>query len=143
MIDLAFNEFFAFPVGPRGLTLTPKLQNLDGKQVRILGYMVRQGAPSPGLFLLAPLPLRLHDSEYGLADDLPSATLFVHLPEYKNQVVPYIRGPLLLIGSLSVGNQEVVDGRISIVRLTLKTIPQELADRIPHAAAAPQPPMYR
>jgi hypothetical protein len=137
--DLKFNEFFTLPIGPRGLTLTQKLQSLDGKQVRILGYMVRQGEPYPGLFLLAPLPLRLHDSEYGLADDLPPTTMFIHLPEYKDKIVPYMAGPLLLIGTLNVGNHEEVDGRISIVRLTLDAVPPAIADRLQQATLAPQP----
>jgi hypothetical protein len=137
--DLKFNEFFTFPIGPRGLTLTQKLQSLDGKQVRILGYKVRQGEPYPGFFLLTPLPLRLHDSEYGLADDLPPTTMFVHLPEYKDKIVPYVAGPLLLIGTLHVGNREEVDGRISIVRLIIDAVPPVIADRIQQTTVTPQP----
>jgi hypothetical protein len=138
--DLKFNEFFALPVGPRGLTLTQKLQSLDGKRVRILGYMVRQGQPFPGFFLLTPLPLRSHEQEYGLADDLPPTTLFVHLPKDQDQVAPYVAGPLLLIGVLSVGNQEEADGRISLVRLTLEAVPPTIAKRRQQTPAEPQPP---
>ncbi len=139
--DLKFNEFFELPVGPRGLALTQKLRSLDGKRVRILGYMVKQGDPHPGVFLFAALPLQLHDHEYGLADDLPPATIFVHLSEYKDKIVPYLAGPFLLTGSLRVGNQEEVDGRISLVRLTLDTVPPAIAESIRQAAlnSRPQP----
>jgi hypothetical protein len=40
--ELNFSEFFVSPVGDRGLMLTEKLRGLDGKRVRILGYIVRQ-----------------------------------------------------------------------------------------------------
>ncbi len=139
--NLKFNEFFELPVGPRGLTVTQKLRSLDGKPVRVLGYMVKQGDPHPGLFLFATLPLQVDDRDYGLADDLPPATIFVHLPEYQDKIVPYIAGPLLLTGSLSVGNQEEADGRVSLVRLTLDAVPPALAESIRQAAvhSRPQP----
>lgn len=133
VIDLTFKEFFVLPVGPRGLTVTEKLQSLDRKRVRILGYMARQGEPHPGFFLLTPRPIQLHEHEYGHADDLPPTVVFVHLPQYKDTIVPYINGSLLLVGTLSVGNQEEKDGRISMVRLTLNTVPQAIVARIERA----------
>jgi hypothetical protein len=60
------------------------------------------------------------EKEDGMADDLPPATLFVHLPPAQAGVVPpYQHGLLLLTGTLSVGNREEADGRVSIVRLQL------------------------
>lgn len=115
---LAFGEFFG-PVGARGLVLSPKLRALDGKRVRLLGYMVRQETPQPGVLLLAPRPLRLHEPEYGLADDLPAALAYVFLSPSSAKPVPFTPGPLLLTGVLSVGNRPEPDGRISLVRLRL------------------------
>ena len=79
--ELKFSEFFVSPIGDRGLTLTDKLRSLDGKRVRILGYMAQQEQPVPGMFLFSAIPVRLNEEHYGLADDLPAATLFVSMPK--------------------------------------------------------------
>jgi hypothetical protein len=116
--ELKFSEFYD-PIGPYGLKYSQKLSGLDGKRVRILGYMVQQGSPAPGVLLLTPVPLKLHEEEYGLADDLPPATVHVFVPTSRDQVVPFTPGLLLLTGTLSIGNREEPDGRISTVRLYL------------------------
>ena len=113
--DPAFGERFG-PIGDRGLTLTEKLRSLDGKLVRIL--VDREEAPA-GTFLLTPFPQMMHEHEYGLADHLPPATLFVTVPGEEDREVPYTPRLLLLTGTLSVGNREEPDGRVSLVRLTL------------------------
>ena len=77
-IDLKFFEFFKMPIGPRGLQPTEKLVGLDGKRVRILGYMAKQEQSAAGMFLLTPLPVSMGDEDEGLADDLPPSTVFVH-----------------------------------------------------------------
>jgi hypothetical protein len=120
MAELKFRDFFVMPVGPRGLEMTPKLLELDARRVRILGYMARQEDPHPGFFMLAPVPVNVAEASGGMADDLPPATLFVHLPPSQaTTVVPHQAGLLVLTGTLSVGNREEGDGRISIVRLQL------------------------
>lgn len=116
--SLAFSDFFA-PIGRKGLEYSEKLRGLDGRRVRILGFMVAQEAPQPGRFLLAPRPLQLHQSEYGLADDLPAATLLVEAPADAERVLPFTPGPLLLTGTLRLGNREEPDGRVTTVRLVL------------------------
>jgi len=118
--ELKFSEFFVSPIGPRGLTLTEKLRSLDGKRVRILGYMAQQEQPAPGMFLFNAIPVRLNEEHYGLADDLPAATLFVSMPKDRGQVVRYTPEMMLLTGTLSLGNREEADGRISTVRLALE-----------------------
>ena len=124
--ELTFSEFFVTPVGPRGLTPTEKLLRLDGKRVRLLGYMVQQERRMPGRFLLTSRPVRVHEEHYGLADDLPPATVHVLMPSQTDQLVPYTPRPLHLTGMLSVGNREEPDGRISIVRLILDSPPPGL-----------------
>lgn len=116
--ELKFGEIFE-PIGRKGLALSEKVQGLNGKRVRILGYMVRQNPPTPGRLLLAPFPVQLHDEEYGLADDLPPSTVHVFVAEKGEQPVPFTPGLLLLTGRLEVGNREEADGRISTVRLHL------------------------
>lgn len=125
---LRFQEIFA-PIGRRGLEFSEKARSLAGCRVRILGYMVRQDRPQPGMLLLSPIPVQLHESEYGLADDLPPSTIHVSVPDLRDQIVHYTRGPLLLTGTLSLGNQEEGNGRISVIRLTLDA--PDVPDRKP------------
>jgi len=113
--ELKFSEFFVNPVGSRGLVLTEKLKGLDGKRVRILGHMVRQEHATKGWFLLTPVPVQLHDHDS--SDDLPPACVRVGLPSAIE--VGYTPQLLLLTGTLSFGNLEESDGRISMVRLSL------------------------
>ncbi len=117
--ELKFSDFFVRPVGKRGLELTDKLQQLDGKRVRILGYMVDQVEPPPGRLLLTPMPKQIHEHDNGLADDLPASTVYVSVPTVREKPVPHAPGLMLLTGTLSVGNRTEADGRISVVRLAL------------------------
>ena len=117
--ELKFAEFFKSPTGPLGLELTDKLRDLAGQRVRILGFMVRQTRPSPGVAILAPFALVTNEFEYGLADDFPSSVVFVEVPRFADLAVPHTPGPLLLTGTLEVGRREEPDGRVSLVRLRL------------------------
>lgn len=117
--ELKFNDFFDFPISEGGLSYSETIRALDGRKVRILGYMVKQETPSPGLFLLTPTPQQLHEEEYGLCDDLPPATLHVVMAREPDVVAPFTPGLMLLTGTLRVGTREEADGRISAVRLEL------------------------
>ncbi|MBK9991918.1 MAG: hypothetical protein IPP19_14640 [Verrucomicrobia bacterium] len=117
--ELKFSDFFVSPVGPRGLTYTDTIKRLDGQRVRILGFMVRQTRPSPGVAMVAAYSFATHEGEYGLCDDLPPATLFIQVPKYSDLAVPFTPGPLLLTGRLEIGPRQETDGRISHVRLLL------------------------
>ena len=132
--ELKFSEFFVNPVGPRGLELTDKLKALDGKRVRILGYMVAQDERPPGSFLLTPVPVHLHDHDSALADDLPAATVHVFVPGKPS--IGHTRQLLLLTGTLSVGSRPEPDGRVSAVRLTLD--PQQHFGRGPKSKSNDQ-----
>jgi len=119
-LDLMFSSFFRQPVGPRGLELGAAWRVADGRQVRLLGYMVAQEAPTPGRFLLAPRPLRLSEDADGAADDLPPGVVTVLLAEGQQQrTVVHQPGLLALVGRLQVGRQEDASGRVSWVRLVL------------------------
>lgn len=117
--ELKFSDFYTSPAGPRGLAYTDAITRLNGQRVRILGFMVRQTRPSPGVALLAAYSFATHEGEYGLCDDLPPATLFVQIPKYSDLAVPFTPGPLLLTGRLELGPRQEADGRISHVRLLL------------------------
>jgi len=119
--DIKFREFFKMPIGPRGLEPTDKLLGLNGKRVRIFGYMVNAEEPSAGPFILAPLAVSMAEKEDGPADDMPATILFVHIENAEGLIVPHIPGLLKLTGTLDLGNQEETDGRVSAVRLHLDT----------------------
>lgn len=143
--ELKFAEFFKTPVGPKGLELTDRVRSLDGKAVRILGYMVVEAvgqcnanaapptrgkraaawfeASVPGRMLLCPTGQTVNFGHYGLCDTLPPQTLFVTVPEFFGEPVPYTPGPMLLTGRLEVRQKTEADGRISTLRLVLADSP--------------------
>lgn len=116
--DLKFHDFFKLPVGKRGLELTDKFLGLNGKRVRIVGYMAKAETPTPGMFVLSPLPVDLGDEDESLSDDLPASALFVHTGA-SQFAVPHITGLIKLTGTLSIGSQEEADGHVSMARLIL------------------------
>lgn len=123
-IDLSFCDFYQLPIGPAGLQPTEKLLQLRGKTVRIVGYMVHEENPTPGIFMLAPQPVSLADIEDGPADDLPATVITAHMPSADaQQVLSYRPGLWDLTGKLEVGNTEENNGRISYVRLILDPLP--------------------
>ena len=81
------------PVGPRGVVLTEKLTRLDGKRVRMLGYMVRHDSARPGSFLFTAMPVQVHDHDS--SDDLPPAVVHVSVPTCRGTQVPYVPGLML------------------------------------------------
>jgi len=117
---LAFADFFAQPIGPRGLEPTAALKAADGQEVRLVGFMVRREHPQAGSFLLTPRPVTMAEHADGEADDLPAATVTVVLDASQRQrLVAYQPGPVALTGRLEVGPAEDETGRVSWVRLRL------------------------
>lgn len=116
--ELKFNEIYKLPVGPRGLEPSAKLLSLNGKQVRLLGYMAKQDEATPGVFILSPLPVLMGHEDESFADDMPANAVFVHLHDAR-QINGYVPGLINLSGVLSVGQWHEADGRISYVRLQL------------------------
>jgi hypothetical protein len=120
IIELKFRDFFASPVGPRGLEPSAALRAADGQRVRLVGYMVAQEHPPAGSFFLTPLPLQMSEHADGDADDLPPSTVTVVMPQvYSRMPLAHTRGLMQLTGVLSVGRAEAADGRVSWVRLLL------------------------
>jgi hypothetical protein len=113
---LDFHEFFE-PSHSR-LEPTAKLLGLNGKRVRLSGFMVKMELPSKGAFYLAATPI-FCDEAGGGTGDLPPETVRVTVRSKGDAEVPFIPGPLEVSGVLEVGNQTDEDGRVSAVRLTL------------------------
>jgi hypothetical protein len=114
--ELLFRDFFRMPVGSRGLEPSSRLIDLDEKLIRIRGYMAHQELPTPGVFILSPLPVELGDADESLSDDLPPAVVFVH---FDGPAHPYVAGLLQLTGTLHVGPHDEADGHVSQVRAHL------------------------
>ena len=130
---IAWSEFIKTPVGAMGLEMTDKIQSLHGKKVRLLGYMVQRDAPVPGVLLLTPYRINIEEQEAGFAD-LPPQTVRVLIPQCAKQIMAYTPRPLLLTGTLSVGQQsdadEVASQSRSLFRLTLDApTPKPLAPK--------------
>ncbi|HEX6704874.1 MAG TPA: hypothetical protein VF169_08960 [Albitalea sp.] len=135
-VELSFSEFFSQPIGPRGLEPTAKLMAANGREVRLVGYMVQREQPLTGRFLLTPRPVAMVEHADGEADDLPASAVTVLLPESRRtHVVVHQSGPLALTGRLEYGPAEDESGRVSWIRLHLT--PAALADQA--SVAAPQP----
>ena len=124
--NLKFSEVFVTPIGRLGLKPTEKLLGLEGERVRIAGYMVHQESRIPGRFLLTARPASVHESHYGLAEDLPPATVHVLCPGADPTFTP---GLLEVVGRLRLGNREEPDGRVSVVRLELERVVDAVATR--------------
>ena len=118
--DIRFRDFFASPIGPRGLEMTAALKAADDKRVQLTGYMVAQEDAPTGHFFLTPLPLRMSEHADGDADDLPPSTVLVVMPTRDaGRTLPHTPGLLRLTGVLKVGRHQMDDGRVVWVRLLL------------------------
>jgi len=118
--DLRFADMFKTPVGPLGLEPTPTLLSLNGRRVRLVGYVANNALPQPGRMIVAPLPVTLGGEDEALADDMPATAVFVHLGgEDADVVVPNFQGLVQLQGRLEIGAQDEPDGRVSSLRLIL------------------------
>ena len=134
-LELSFADFFAQPIGPRGLEPTPQLMAAAGHEVRLVGFMVQREQPQAGRFLLTPRPVSMSEHADGDADDLPASTVTVLLPEsQRERFVTHQNGPVALTGQLEYGPAEDDTGRVSWIRLRLS--PDALAAQA-SAAAAP------
>jgi hypothetical protein len=119
--DLKFRDFFALPIGPRGLVPSERLLGLAGQRVRVVGYMARQEQPSAGIVVVAPLPVVLGDEDESFSDDLPATALYVHLADAdRDRSLPWVPGLLSFTGVLQLGAMSESDGRMSFVRLQLE-----------------------
>lgn len=132
-LELGFADFFAQPIGPRGLEPTARLKAANGHEVRLVGFMVQREQPRAGQFLLTPRPVSMAEDADGEADDLPASTVTVLLPDaQRERLVAHQPGPLALTGRLEYGPAEDASGRISWVRLHLA--PDALAAQASAAA---------
>jgi len=119
-VELKLNRFFKMPIGAQGLVINDTIRQAQGKQVRLVGYVVQQEVATLGQFLLTPRPVSMSQHADGEADDLPPATVFVSLhPDQRDWAVAQAHGLVEVTGTLDLGRQEERDGRVSWFRLQL------------------------
>lgn len=166
--ELRFADFFQLPVGPRGLKPSAQLQQLDGRKVRLVGYFVfedwgtcfcppessadtagrkaRRPMPAwmkhvvPGRIMLAARPVSVSLGHYGLCDDLPPQVAYLSIASKFGEPVFFRPGLYAVTGTLSLGNRDEPDGRVSYVRLNVESDEQIVpVGRPPTPAPAPAP----
>jgi hypothetical protein len=131
--DLQFSEFFG-PIGDRGLEYSPRLRALDGRNVRLVGYMVREQEHAPGIFLFAGWPVSIQTKGVCVIDNPPPTAVHVRMPSSLRGPIPYRPGRIVLVGRIELGSRLEADGRNSFIRLFLDA--PSAAQFLPAAAGA-------
>ena len=114
--ELSFKEFFEGTNGE--LKPSRTLLQLNGKRVRLIGFMAQMETPPTGAFYLCPRPITC-DEEGGGTADLPPESVFVIVRSQTGKEVPFIPRAVEVTGILEVGNRQESDGRVSFIRLVL------------------------
>jgi hypothetical protein len=108
-------------MGPRGPELSDTLQQANGQDVRLIGYMVQTEKPALGRFMLTPRPVQMSEHADGDANDLPASTVTVYLDEsQKSWNVAHVRGLIAVRGILSLHRKDEANDSMSWVRLQLQ-----------------------
>ncbi len=113
---LEFREFFEPVAGE--LKPSAKLLSLNGKHVRLVGFMAQMEEPPRGAFYLCPRPVFCDEGGGGTAD-LPAETVLVLARSAQGQKIAFIPRALEVTGILEVGHQTDENGRVSTIRLVL------------------------
>ena len=96
--------------------------SLDGKRVRMVGFMAQMEMPPKGAFYLVPRPLHVDEAGGGTAD-LPPQSVLVVSRSVAGETVPFIQGGLEVTGVLELGNRADDHGHVSAIRLILDSEP--------------------
>jgi len=113
---LAFSDFFR----PASTKLQPsdRLLALDGQRVRIQGFMAGMEDGPSGAFYLASRPVNCDEGGAGTGDLPPDAVLVV-VPWSGGAEIPFLPGPLEVVGTLHLGAATRPDGAPARIRIVL------------------------
>ena len=114
-IPISFSEFLQ---DSTVLAPSARLLSLNGKRVRLVGFMARMEVPPRGGFYLCPPPVSADESGGGTAD-LPVESVLVVMRSARGREVAYRPGPLEVIGILQVGSRTDEEGRVAGFQITL------------------------
>lgn len=127
---LEWADVFEPLVGDYGLTYSARVMSLNGRRVRIRGYMVREPVRHRGVFMLTRIPVQVQSDGYCFVEDLPPATVHVLMSGADaERPAAYVPGLLSVAGTLEIGTGETPDARNSRIRLRLDAPPP--SDRAP------------
>lgn len=113
---LAFSDFFR-PASTR-LQPSDRLLALDGQRVRIHGFMAGMEDGPSGAFYLASRPVNCDEGGAGTGDLPPDAVLVV-VPWSGGAEIPFVAGPLEVVGVLRLGAATRPDGAPARIRIVL------------------------
>ena len=113
----SFDEIYVMPAGPKGLEFTRKTSDLNGRQVRMDGFMVKHYHDDPTIFLFSPVPAVHNQVEYILADSLPTSLVHVIMDVRPGDAPVWKPQRITVLGTLETGVHQEIDGRVSHVRL--------------------------
>ncbi len=114
--EISFKDFFATLNGE--LKPSEKLLGMNGKRVRLVGFMAQLESPPRGAFFLCPRPITCDEEGAGTAD-LPPESVLVIARSWKGKAIPFSPRTLEVTGILAVGNLQDEEGRVSFIRLIL------------------------
>ena len=118
---LTFSEFF--DASAPELRPSSRLLSLNGKRVRIVGFMAEMEVAPIGAFYLCPRPVFCDEAGGGTAD-LPVDAVRVIVPSLQGRKLRFIPGRLEATGVLELGYKPEGDGQVSTIRLILESEPK-------------------
>jgi hypothetical protein len=114
--SMRWNDLFETTSGR--VALSARLRSLEGKSVRIIGYMAQLEDAPRGAFYLASRPVSGDESGGGTAD-LPPDAIRVTVRSMAGSEVGHVAGPIEVTGVLHLGAEVDEDGRVSRIRIVL------------------------
>lgn len=122
-IPLAFHEFLA----PSTTELKPsdKLRSLNGKRVRILGFMAEMEHQPEGYFYLCSRPILCDESGGGIGE-LPIDAVRVVVRSSAKPPVKFVAPPLAVTGTLELGGQSENEQDSWAVRILVEDFNQSV-----------------
>jgi hypothetical protein len=103
---------------PAVLRPSARVLSLDGRRVRLVGFMARMTAVPHGGFYLVPRPLFCDEAGGGGAD-LPPTSVRVVVPSAGDHPIAFTPRAVEVTGVLTVGNRAEPDGHTSNFRIVL------------------------
>jgi hypothetical protein len=131
---LEFRDFFER--GTSELRPAARLLSLNGKRVRMVGFMAQMEEPPRGAFYLCSRPVFAAEGGAGTGD-LPPDAVRVIVRSAKGQQLAFIPRALEVVGLLEVGSQADEDGGVSAIRLILDGPSPKPAGGAPLPASSP------
>jgi hypothetical protein len=114
-VPLSFADLFV--AGPATQGLSPAAFQLNGRRVRLVGFMAQLERRRNGGFYLCPKPMEV-EAEGRLGANLPAEAVRVSLPGAGRRLLPFVSGRVEVVGVLDVGHREDDNGDVSWIRLT-------------------------